>query len=45
MPLAWWIANKAVKLCLDAQDGLFQPPGPITLVWETIVEHFKLQSR
>lgn len=42
---AWWIANKAVKFCMDDQDNFEKPPYNTDFVWKLILNHFKIDSR
>lgn len=43
--LAWWIANRAIKLYMDDEDGFIKAPHDTSVVWQAIQEHFVLSTR
>lgn len=42
---AWWIAHKAIKICMDDQDNFAKAPFKTSYVWDLIINHFQIGSR
>jgi N-acetylglucosamine kinase len=39
---AWWMAHKAIKLCIDELDNYEKAPYNITYAWEAVKQHFNI---
>ncbi|RZC18405.1 N-acetyl-D-glucosamine kinase, partial [Asbolus verrucosus] len=42
---AWKIAHRSIKYCFDDLDDFEKAPFPTTAVWNTVKEHFKIQTQ
>lgn len=41
---AWWMAHKAIKLCVDELDNYEKAPHNIDYAWEAVKQHFNIKD-
>lgn len=42
---AYWISHRAIKTCFDDIDGLVKSPHDISIVWDLVKLHFKVDTQ
>ena len=43
--IAWWVADRAIKVIIDEDDNRRCPPHDTTFVRKVMLEHFKIKDK